>query len=132
MRVGGGTNHRMGLYDAVLIKDNHIRAIGGVEMALRLMREEYGDTYPVEIEVSDLAELEEAIDGGARVVMLDNMDTERMREAVRLAAGRVKLEVSGGVTLERVEEIAATGVDFISVGALTHSCPALDIALDFI
>lgn len=132
VRVGGGTNHRMGLYDAVLIKDNHIRAIGGVEMALRLMREEYGDTYPVEIEVSDLAELEEAIDGGARVVMLDNMDTERMREAVRLAAGRVKLEVSGGVTLERVEEIAATGVDFISVGALTHSCPALDIALDFI
>ncbi len=132
VRVGGGTNHRMGLYDAVLIKDNHIHAIGGVEMALRLVREEYGDTYPVEIEVGGLDELEEAIDGGARVVMLDNMDTERMREAVRLAAGRVKLEVSGGVTLERVEEIAATGVDFISVGALTHSCPALDIALDFI
>jgi nicotinate-nucleotide pyrophosphorylase (carboxylating) len=132
VRVGGGTNHRMGLYDAVLIKDNHVRAIGGVEMALRLVREEYGETYPVEIEVGGLEELEEAIDGGARVVMLDNMDTERIREAVRLAAGRVKLEVSGGVTLERVEEIAATGVDFISVGALTHSCPALDIALDFI
>ncbi len=132
VRVGGGANHRMGLYDAVLIKDNHIRGIGGIEMALRLVRNEYGDSLPVEIEVSDLAGLEEAIAGGAQVVMLDNMETEQVREAVRLAGGRVKLEVSGGVTLERVEELAATGVDFISVGALTHSCPALDIALDFI
>lgn len=132
VRVGGGANHRMGLYDAVLVKDNHIRGIGGIEMALRLVREEYGDTFPVEIEVNTLEELEIAVSGGAQVVMLDNMDTGRIREAVRLAAGRVKLEVSGRVTLERVEEIAATGVDFISVGALTHSCPALDIALDFI
>ncbi len=132
VRIGGGANHRMGLYDAVLIKDNHIRGVGGIEMALRLMKEEYGDSCLVEIEVTNLKELEEAIEGGAQVVMLDNMETAAIKEAVGLAAGRVKLEVSGGVTLERIEEIAATGVDYISVGALTHSCPALDIALDLV
>ncbi len=132
VRVGGGVNHRMGLYDAVLIKDNHIRGVGGIEMALRLVRGELGDAFPVEVEVSDLAGLEEAVAGGAQTVMLDNMDTAAVREAVRLAAGRVRLEVSGGVRLERVEELAATGVDFISVGALTHSCPALDISLDLL
>ena len=132
VRIGGGANHRMGLYDAVLIKDNHIRGVGGIDMALRLMKEEYGDSCLMEIEVTNLKELEEAIEGGAQVVMLDNMETAAIKEAVRLAAGRVKLEVSGGVTLERIEEIAATGVDYISVGALTHSCPALDIALDLV
>jgi nicotinate-nucleotide pyrophosphorylase (carboxylating) len=128
--VGGGVNHRMGLYDAVLIKDNHIRAVGGVEMALRLVRQEYGNAFPVEVEVQDLEQLKEALEAGAETIMLDNMDTDAMKEAVRITAGQARLEASGGITLERVEEVASTGVDFISVGALTHSFRSLDIALD--
>lgn len=130
VRVGGGLNHRRGLFDAVLIKDNHIRAVGGVEMALRLVRREYGHEYPVEVEVQDLEQLRQALDGGAETVMLDNMEVELVREAVRLTAGRARLEASGNITLDKVEEVAATGVDFISVGALTHSFRSLDIALD--
>ncbi len=130
VRVGGGVNHRMGLYDAVLIKDNHIRAVGSLKMALQLVREEHGDGVPLEVEVQDLEQLREALEGGAEVIMLDNMDVGTMREAVRMTAGRARLEASGGITLERVEEVAATGVDRISVGALTHSYRSLDIALD--
>ncbi len=130
VRIGGGVNHRMGLYDAVLVKDNHIRAVGGVGMALRLVRQEYGESFPVEVEVQDLEQLEEALAAGADTIMLDNMDTGMMREAVRITAGRARLEASGGITLDRVEEVASTGVDFISVGALTHSFRSLDIALD--
>jgi len=130
VRVGGGVNHRMGLFDAVLIKDNHIRAVGGVEMALRLVREEYGSSLPVEVEAQDLKQVREALEAGAETIMLDNMDTSTMREAVRLVAKRARLEASGGITLERLEEVAATGVDYISVGALTHSFRSLDIALE--
>ncbi|MDI6873101.1 carboxylating nicotinate-nucleotide diphosphorylase [Candidatus Solincola sp.] len=130
VRAGGGRNHRFGLYDGVLIKDNHITAVGGTAEAVRRAREALGPETSIEVEVQDLEELEEAIRAGADVVMLDNLSVEEVREAVRRAAGRVKLEVSGGINLENVASYASTGVDFISVGALTHSAPALDIALE--
>ncbi len=130
VRVGGGLNHRMGLFDAILIKDNHVRAAGGVGNAVRAVRTEVGPNVPVEVEVEDLAGLAEAVEAGADTVMLDNMDVAEMARAVELAAGRVKLEASGGIDLSTLESVAATGVDFISAGALTHSCRALDISLD--
>ncbi len=130
VRVGGGLNHRLGLFDAILIKDNHVQAAGGVGNAVRAVRSEVGPEFPIEVEVEDLAGLAEAIEAGADTVMLDNMAAAEMREAVELAAGRVKLEASGGINLSGLEEIAATGVDFISAGALTHSCRALDMSLD--
>ncbi len=130
VRVGGGLNHRMGLFDAILIKDNHVRAAGGAGNAVRAVRSEVGPELPIEVEVEDLAGLAEAIEAGADTVMLDNMSVAEMTKAVELAAGRVKLEASGGIDLSTLEEIAATGVDFISAGALTHSCRALDISLD--
>lgn len=130
VRVGGGLNHRMGLFDAILIKDNHVQAAGGVGNAVRAVRSEVGPEIPIEVEVEDLAGLAEAVEAGADTVMLDNMAVPQMREAVELAAGRVKLEASGGINLSTLEAIAATGVDYISVGALTHSCRALDISLD--
>jgi len=130
VRVGGGLNHRLGLFDAILIKDNHVQAAGGVGNAVRAVRSEVGPEFPIEVEVEDLAGLAEAIEAGADTVMLDNMVAAEMKEAVELAAGRVKLEASGGINLSSLEEIAATGVDFISAGALTHSCRALDISLD--
>jgi nicotinate-nucleotide pyrophosphorylase (carboxylating) len=120
----------MGLYDAVLIKDNHIAAVGGVGRATELAREAFAGERGIEIEVRMLEELEEAIAAGAGVVMLDNMSVEETREAVRLAGGRVKLESSGGITLDNVAAYASAGVDFISVGAITHSARALDIALE--
>jgi nicotinate-nucleotide pyrophosphorylase (carboxylating) len=130
VRAGGGRNHRLGLYDAVLIKDNHIAAVGGVGKAVESAREAVGEDESIEVEVQRLEELEEAIQGGADVVMLDNMSVEEVEEAVRTVGGRLKLEVSGGIDLDNVASYAATGVDFISVGALTHSARALDIALD--
>ena len=130
VRVGGGLNHRMGLFDAILIKDNHVQAAGGVGNAVRAVRSEVGPDFPVEVEVEDLAGLAEAIEAGADTVMLDNMAVTEMARAVELAADRAKLEASGGINLTTLEEIAATGVDFISAGALTHSCRALDISLD--
>jgi nicotinate-nucleotide pyrophosphorylase (carboxylating) len=130
VRAGGGKNHRLGLYDAVLIKDNHIAAVGGVGKAVERAREVVGDEQQVEVEVESLGGLEEAISAGADIVMLDNMSVEETRQAVEIAGGRVKLETSGGITLENLEAYAATGVDYISVGALTHSAPALDIALE--
>jgi nicotinate-nucleotide pyrophosphorylase (carboxylating) len=134
VRHGGGHNHRFGLTDGVLIKDNHLAAVGGprrVARAIGLAREAAPHTLRVEVEVTTLQELAEALEAGADIVLLDNMDTETMREAVAMTNGRALLEASGGVTLNTVASIAATGVDLISVGALTHSAPALDISLDF-
>jgi nicotinate-nucleotide pyrophosphorylase (carboxylating) len=130
VRAGGGQNHRFGLYDMVLIKDNHIAAAGGVGQALERVRARANEKLAIEVEVTSLAQFEEALACGPDRIMLDNMGLEEMRTAVRLAGGRVELEASGNVTLDNVAEIAATGVDFISVGALTHSVRALDISLD--
>jgi len=125
---GGGTNHRIGLFDEILIKENHAAAAGGVGEAVRRARAERPD-LPLEVEVRTLAELEEALEAGAPRILLDNMELATMREAVSRTAGRASLEASGGVTLERLREIAETGIDFISIGALTHSAPALDLSL---
>jgi quinolinate synthase len=130
VRMGGGQNHRLSLFDMALIKDNHIDATGGIREAVGRVRDRYPD-LPVEVEVRDLDELRQAlaIEPPLDRILLDNMDLETMRAAVRLAAGRVPLEASGGVRLDGVAEIAATGVDLISAGALTHSAPALDISM---
>jgi len=125
---GGGTNHRIGLFDEILIKENHAAAAGGVGEAVRRARAARPD-LPLDVEVGSLAELEEALAAGAPRVLLDNMDLATMREAVARTAGRASLEASGGATLERLREIAETGIDFISIGALTHSAPALDLSL---
>jgi nicotinate-nucleotide pyrophosphorylase (carboxylating) len=131
VRCGGGLNHRFGLDDAVLIKDNHIAVAGGVRPALERARANTGHLVKVEIEVESLEQLRDVIATGlADAVLLDNMDPATMREAVRLVAGRAILEASGGVTLDSVAAIADTGVDYISSGALTHSAPNLDVALD--
>ena len=129
VRIGGGHNHRFGLYDGVLIKDNHIAAAGGISQALNRVRGRLPHTLKVEVEVKNLQELEVAINSGADVIMLDNMSLEDMERAVAVTGGRVPLEASGNVTLANVRKIAETGVDFISVGALTHSVPASDISL---
>jgi nicotinate-nucleotide pyrophosphorylase (carboxylating) len=127
--AGGGVNHRFGLFDAMLVKENHIAAAGGVGPAGRLALAAAPDGMAVEVEVRSLEELEEALSVGVRAVLLDNMSDEDMAEAVRVAAGRATLEASGNVTLDNVRAIAETGVAFISVGALTHSAPALDLSL---
>lgn len=129
VRLGGGVNHRLGLFDMVLIKENHARAAGSLTEAVRRVRERYGRRYAVEVEVRTLAELEETLSLEVDRILLDNMDVPSLREAVGLTAGRVPLEASGNVTLENVRAIAETGVDYISVGALTHSPKALDISL---
>lgn len=132
VRVGGGKNHRFGLFDGVLIKDNHIRVAGGIKNAVRLIRENIPHTFKIEVEVNNLSEVEEALDVGADIIMLDNIPLELMQEAVRLIAGRAVVEASGGITEENIREVAAIGVDLISVGALTHSVKALDISLDIV
>ncbi len=129
--AGGGGNHRMGLYDAVLIKDNHIAAAGSAAAAVTSARAHVGPDVKVEVEIDSVDDLDAVIEAGADIVMLDNMDPETMRAAVELAAGRCVLEASGGITLETVRAVAETGVDWISVGWITHSAPALDVALDF-
>ncbi len=129
VRTGGGTNHRIGLYDAVLIKENHIAAAGGVTAVLREARRVAAQASFIEIEVETLAQLEEALAAGARMVLLDNMDIATLREAVRLNAGRAILEISGGVTLERLRSLAETGVDRISIGTLTKDVTATDFSL---
>jgi len=129
VRVGGGVNHRFALYDGVLIKDNHIEAAGGIAPAIRRVRERIPHLLKIEVEVKTLAELEEALAAGADSVLLDNMGIEEMTEAVRRVGGKIPLEASGNMTLERVREVAATGVDWISIGALTHSAAAADISL---
>jgi nicotinate-nucleotide pyrophosphorylase (carboxylating) len=130
VRCGGGANHRFGLDDAVLIKDNHIAVAGGVSAALRAAKAHVGHLVKIEIEVDTLAQLAEALDEGADAVLLDNMPVAQLREAVALVGGRLLCEASGGVTLETVAQIAETGVDLISVGALTHSARTLDLGLD--
>jgi nicotinate-nucleotide pyrophosphorylase (carboxylating) len=126
---GGATNHRFGLHDAILVKDNHLRLAGGIAAALERLREA-GSGLAVEVEVEDLAGLEVALAAGADRVLLDNMSLEELRAAVRLTAGRVPLEASGGVSLATVRAIAETGVDTISIGALTHSARSLDVSLE--
>lgn len=128
VHVGGGFNHRFALYDAILIKDNHIKVAGSVKEALSRVRKSCIH-QKIEVEVKNLEELKEAISEGADIVMLDNMDIENMKEAVRLAKGKVLIEASGGVDLDNIREIALTGVDFISIGALTHSARAVDISM---
>jgi nicotinate-nucleotide pyrophosphorylase (carboxylating) len=131
VRCGGGFNHRFGLDDAVLIKDNHIAVAGGIAGALARAKAAVGHLVKIEIEVDTLAQLEEVLAaGGADVVLLDNMDVATLRRAVELVAGRLVTEASGGVTLDTVAAIAETGVDYVSSGALTHSAPSLDVALD--
>jgi len=129
VRCGGGRNHRMGLFDMVLIKDNHIAAVGSLRAAVERVRTA-GTTLPIEVEVRTLDELEEALALGVDRILLDNLGLPALQEAVRRAGGRVPLEASGGVTLDNAAEIAATGVDYISVGAITHSAPALDLSLE--
>ena len=131
VRCGGGVNHRMGLDDALLIKDNHIAVAGGIAQVLKTARAAVGHLVKIEIEVDTLSQFEEVLKaGGADVVMLDNMDPATMKRAVEMNAGRLVLEASGGVSLDTVAAIAGSGVDVISVGALTHSAPVLDIGLD--
>ena len=130
VRCGGGANHRFGLDDAILIKDNHIAVAGGVRAAIEASRRFAGHLVRVEIEVDTLEQLREALDAKPDVIMLDNMQPDRLREAVAIADGRVVLEASGGVNLETVAAIAETGVDLISVGWITHSAPVLDLGLD--
>ncbi len=129
--AGGGANHRMGLFDQVLIKDNHIQAVGSPAEAVRRARTRVGGEITVEVEIERLEELEEVIKAGADIVMLDNMLPSAMRAAVEIADGRVLLEASGGITLKTVREVAESGVDLISIGGITHSSPSLDVALDF-
>jgi nicotinate-nucleotide pyrophosphorylase (carboxylating) len=129
VRAGGGTNHRSGLDDAILIKDNHIRLAGGVKAAIERMRAARRD-MPIEIEAQSLEQLDEVLESGAETILLDNLSTDQIREAVRRVAGRAQIEISGGITLERIPELADTGADYVSVGALTHSAPASDISLE--
>lgn len=129
VRCGGGVNHRMSLADAALVKDNHVVAAGGVAAAFEQVRERFPDV-PVEVEVDSLDQLEEVLAAGADLVLLDNFDAEMCREAVQRTAGRATLEASGGLTLDRARAVAESGVDFLAVGALTHSAPVLDIGAD--
>jgi nicotinate-nucleotide pyrophosphorylase (carboxylating) len=132
VRVGGGRNHRFGLDDAVLIKDNHVVAAGGIRPAIERAREAVGHLVKIQVEVDTLAQLREVLEtGGADAVLLDNFEPAQMREAVALVAGRLAIEASGSVTAQTIGEIAATGVDVISSGWITHSAPALDLGLDF-
>ncbi len=128
VKVGGGTNHRMGLYDAILIKDNHIRSAGGVKEAIKKV--ETGHTVKIEVEVESLDDIEEALEAGADIIMLDNMESSEMQKAVEIIGGRAIIEASGGITLENIRGIAEIGVDVISVGALTHQIRSIDISLD--
>ena len=130
VRLGGGQNHRFGLYDMVLVKDNHIAAVGSISEAVARVRAKDERGRPIEVEVKTLAELQEALPLGVDRIMLDNMSLAEMREAVQLTNGRVPLEASGNVALDTVAAIAATGVDYISIGMLTHSVEALDISLE--
>jgi len=132
VKTGGGTNHRLSLSDMVLIKDNHLRHVGSVAEAVRRARQKIRPGVRIEIEAADPAQVRDALAAGADMIMLDNMTLEAMREAVALAAGRVPLEASGNMSLDRVRAVAETGVDYISVGALTHSARAVDISLDFL
>jgi len=129
VRAGGATNHRSGLYDAVLIKDNHVRLAGGVKAAVDRTRR-FRPDLPIEIEAQSLAQVDDALAAGADTILLDNLPLHEIREAVARTHGRALTEISGGVTLERIPDLAATGAGFVSVGALTHSAPAIDISFE--
>lgn len=129
VRTGGATNHRMSLHDGILIKDNHIRLGGGITRAVGQMRAAHARPV-VEVEVETLEQVDEALAAGADILLLDNMTVEQLHEAVRRCRGRAKTEISGGVTLDRIPEFAATNADFVSSGALTHSAPAIDISFE--
>ena len=129
VRAGSGTNHRAGLDDGVLIKDNHVRLAGGVEEAVRRMKAA-GPEMPIEVEAQSLLEVDAAIAAGADIILVDNLPIDLIREAVKRVNGRAKIELSGGVTLERLPELAATGANYVSVGALTHSAPAADLSFE--
>lgn len=129
VKVGGGTNHRYNLSDGVLIKDNHIGAAGSITKAVQMAKEYAPFVRKIEVEVESLEQLKEAVEAGADIIMLDNMDNETMRQAVALVAGKAETECSGNVTKERLKEIAEIGVDYVSCGALTHSAPIMDVSL---
>ncbi len=129
VRIGGGTNHRMGLYDAVLIKDNHIAAAGSITEAVQRISAKVPDATIIEVETDNLDQVQEAVNAGAHIIMLDNMTTEQIIAAVALVDKRCKLEVSGGITKGRLAELAGTGIDYISSGALTHSAQAVDLSM---
>lgn len=128
--VGGARNHRFGLYDGALIKDNHIKAAGGIQKAISTLRTRIPHTIKIEVEVENLEQLQEALEARADIIMLDNMDIDTLRQAVEITAGQALLEASGGITEANLVEVARTGVDFISIGALTHSAGSLDISFN--
>jgi nicotinate-nucleotide pyrophosphorylase (carboxylating) len=132
VRFGGGHNHRFGLYDAVLIKDNHIALTGSIKRTIEMARSQVPHTMKIEIETKSINQVSEALDAKADIIMLDNMTLDEMKASVKLIGGRVPVEASGKVRLESIKEVAATGVDLISIGALTHSAQALDISIDVI
>lgn len=128
VKTGGANNHRIGLHDMVMIKDNHIEVAGGITAAVKAVRAKIDHSIKIEVETTTLEQVQEALDVKVDIIMLDNMDLETMRKGVELIAGRAKVEASGNITLERLRDVAATGVDYISIGALTHSVTALDIS----
>ena len=128
VKTGGASNHRLGLHDMAMIKDNHIEVAGGITAAVKAVRSSVEHGIKIEVETTTLAQVQEAIDAKADIIMLDNMDLETMRKGVQLIAGRAKIEASGNITIERLRDVAATGVDYISIGALTHSVSAMDIS----
>ena len=129
---GGGSNHRFGLYDEIMIKDNHIKSAGSISRAVEKVRDGLGPQTKIEVETQNLDEVQEALEKDVDVIMLDNMPIDMIRESVKLIDGRAKVEISGCVTLERLDEISRTGADFVSVGALTHSAPSVDISMNII
>ncbi len=129
---GGGSNHRFGLYDAVMIKDNHIKASGGISQAIRRIRKAIGKENKIEVETKNLNEVREALEQTVDIIMLDNMSMDSIYESVKLIDGKAKVEISGGVDLKSLDEISKSGADFVSIGALTHSAPAVDISMDII
>ena len=129
VRAGGGTNHRGGLDDGILIKDNHVRLAGGLAEAVRRMKAA-NQEMPIEVEAQSLDQVDEAIQSGADIILLDNLTTDQIKDALARIAGRAKVEISGGVTLERIPELAQTGADYVSIGALTHSAPAADLSFE--
>ena len=129
VRCGGGENHRMGLYDMIMIKDNHIDAVGGIGKAVKKVRDKWGSKFKIEVETRDLEEVRKALDSGVDRILLDNMNIERMKKAVELINGKTEIEASGNMSLEKISEISNTGVDFISVGELSHTVKAFDFSL---
>ena len=132
VKCGGGENHRFGLYDAVMLKDTHIKAAGSITEAVGRIRKKLNQKKTIEVETTNLQEVEEALSAGVDIIMLDNMPTEMILHSVKLIDHKVKIEVSGSISLERLDELAGTGIDYVSVGALTHSAPAVDISMNFL